>query len=306
MTVALGIDIGGTNTKIAVVGADGTVLGRASFATEGNLPFASFLQNLERQVDALLTTLGLSLSRVQGVGVGCPNTDARSGMLCDPPNLSWGTLDLVALLTQAFDRPVLVANDADVAACGEKRWGLAQGLDDFVVMTLGTGVGTGLFIGGGLHVGLAGTGAEGGHIVVEPGGRRCNCGGHGHLECYASVRGIKQTLLEWTGSSQKFRSIAQCFYDGDEVYVKAFAQTARYLGRGLATIGSLLAPQAIILAGGIAMVGESFRQQVEDKFNEQIFAPLKGRIPIQISEVAREYGAVLGAASLVFMPESLN
>ena len=226
-----------------------------------------------------------------------------TGELISPPNLGWGSIPLKKYFEDRFSLPIYLSNDANVAALGEKVWGAAKEMNDFIVVTLGTGIGTGVFVNNGLLHGHNGLGGEGGHIQIYPEGRICGCGGHGHLECYASVRGIKETVRMLTNKEYKFKEIAEGYRAGETVMVEAFRKTAKYLAIGLADMGSLFLPKAFILAGGIATIGESFREQVEMYYNQQVFLPFKNQTEILTSQIATEHGAVLGAASQVFYHE---
>jgi glucokinase len=300
MTIAVGIDIGGTNTKIGLVDQHGETLEYISFPTESDKSIDSFINNIDFSVKKLMSNHNISPSQILGVGVGCPNADARSGMLVSPPNLGWGSINLKEHLEKIFDVPVYLGNDANVAAYGENKWGAAQGMDDFIVVTLGTGIGTGIFVNGQLLLGSNGIAGEGGHLIIEPNGRPCHCGGKGHLECYGSVRGIKETVKDLTGEDLLFRDIAERFKDGDSQMKEAFRRTAEYLAIGLADMTALFSPSSFILAGGIATIGEDFCSDVKKYLDEFVFPPFKGQTEVTLSKIATEHGAVMGAASLVF------
>jgi glucokinase len=301
MEIAVGIDIGGTNTKIGLISSEGSLIGFESFPTTGPATFSEYTQKVKSTVDSLLHKNELSYEQILGIGVGAPNGNGKNGFVESPPNLKqWGTVDLVTPFKQAFNKPVKLENDANVAALGEGLWGVAKGMDDFIVVTLGTGVGTGVVVNNDLVRGVNGLAGEGGHIIIEENGRNCGCGGRGHLEIYASVKGIKMTTKEITGKDLQFREIAELYRQGDEEMEKVFKQTAHYLGKGISIMGSLFCPEAIVLAGGVATIGDHFRQQVEDVYNELVYAPFKNATKVLISSVSTGEGAVLGAASLIF------
>ncbi|MBL7666190.1 MAG: ROK family protein [Bacteriovoracaceae bacterium] len=302
MKIALGIDIGGTNTKLALVDESGKTMDYLSFSTNADQKFEFFLKNLSLHVDKLLKNH--SNIQLSGIGVGCPNVDARTGKLVSPPNLGWGNIDIQKAFEKTFKGPIFFGNDANVAALGEKIWGHGQKFTDFIVVTLGTGVGTGAFINNKLVIGGNGLATEGGHIITHDNGRKCLCGGEGHLECYASIRGIKQTVKELSGEDLKFREIAEMFKAGHPMAKQAFKLTAESLAKGLSIMGSLLAPEAFILSGGIATIGEDFLKDVKETYEKLVFPNFRKQTQIYISEIATEHGAVLGAAAQVFFHQT--
>lgn len=301
MKIAVGIDIGGTNTKIGLVNEDGELLDFNTFPTTEAKNFELYSDAVKKTVDKLLENKNLSYKDVVGVGVGAPNGNGHNGKIENPPNIKhWGTVDLVSPFKERFNLPVILENDANVAAIGEGKWGAAKNMKDYAVVTLGTGIGTGIVANGTLIRGSNGMASEGGHITIDRNGRNCGCGGRGHLEDYGSVRGIKLTAKEITGEDLSFKEISERFLSGDEQMIKVFEQTAEYLGHGTSIIGSLFAPEAIILAGGVATIGEKLRADVENSYNNLVYPPFQGQTKILISSISTAEGAVLGAASLVF------
>lgn len=301
MKIAVGIDIGGTNTKIGLVNDGGDLIHFDTFPTTGPTNFELYSDKVKEVVDNLLKERSLTYDDVLGVGVGAPNGNSHNGKIENPPNIKhWGTVDLVTPFRKRFSKKVLLENDANVAALGEGKWGVTKGMNDFVVVTLGTGIGTGIVANGSLIRGANGMASEGGHITIDKNGRNCGCGGRGHLEDYGSVRGIKLTTKEITGEDLTFKQISERFYSGEDQIIKVFEQTAEYLGHGLSIIGSLFAPEAIVLAGGVATIGEKLREDVERNYNDLVYPPFKGQTKVLISTISTAEGAVLGAASLVF------
>jgi glucokinase len=301
MSIAIGIDIGGTNTKVGLVTDEGKLVSFTSFPTTEPANFDLFTQKVHSTVHELLHQEDIAFSQVQGIGVGAPNGNAKNGFIESPPNLKqWGTVDLLTPFKDIFKCPIFLDNDANVAALGEGLWGAAQGMQDYIVITLGTGVGTGVVVNGKLVRGVNGLAGEGGHIIIESNGRNCGCGGRGHLETYASVRGIKLTVKEITGRDLQFCEIAQLYRSNDKEIHKAFEQTIFQLGKGLSIMGSLLAPEAIIIAGGVATIGESFCNGLKTVYDDLVYTPFKGATKLLISSISTGEGAVLGAASLVF------
>ncbi len=239
----------------------------------------------------MLELQGLSYQNVTGIGVGAPNGNYKTGRIESPPNLKhWGTVDLVSHFKKYFEAPVLLDNDANVAAAGEGRWGAAKGMHDFIVVTLGTGIGTGVVANGSMVRGGNGLAGEGGHIIVEPEGRICGCGGKGHLEMYGSVSGIKMTVKELLNKDMTFAQIYEAYERGDQGIFKVFEVTADTLGRGLSSMASLMAPEAFVLAGGVATIGEKFCAQVKASMNEYVYPPLRGRLTSNSLQFPRERG----------------
>lgn len=298
--VALGIDIGGTNTKMAIVNDRGEPLRQSTFPTRSLIPFPDYADEVYRE--AMKLSEGLTL---HGVGVGAPNANSTIGEIVSPVNLGWKTAPLVKEFKKRFGVDIFLENDANVAALGEKVWGAGQESDHFIVVTLGTGIGTGIISHGQLISGPTGMAGEGGHITIHPGGRPCNCGGAGHLECYASVRGLKLHVLEQTGHDLKFSEISDGFKNNDQAIKNAVRLAANDLGLGLAQMQTLFNPDLFILAGGVATIGDEFRQMVEDGLNLAAYRPFVNSSKVVLSPIATKHGAVTGAASLVFWKKPL-
>ncbi|MCP3944626.1 MAG: ROK family protein [Desulfobacteraceae bacterium] len=300
MKIAVGIDIGGTNTKIGLVDQDGSLLDFQTFPTTGPDNFNEYTNKVKKTVLSLLDGKKIDYTDIIGIGVGAPNGNGKTGCIENPPNIKhWGTVNLVTPFSKVLNKKIVLENDANVAAIGEGKWGVAKGLDHFIVVTLGTGIGSGIVSHGKLLSGSNGLASEGGHIMIEKNGRNCGCGGRGHLEDYCSVRGIKLTAKEITGEDLTFREISERFHNNDPQMVKVFEQTAEYLGHGLSIMGTLFSPEAIILAGGVATIGEKLRFDVEKNYNKFVFSAFKGTTKILVSEISTAEGAVIGAASLV-------
>lgn len=298
--VAVGIDIGGTNTKIGLVASEGRLLAFEKFPTKEAASFEDFAVQVKLVCERVLKSQNVAWKDLAGVGAGAPNGNAKTGKIESPPNLKhWGTVDLKTVFERTLNMPVKLDNDANVAALGEGKWGAARKMKDYIVVTLGTGIGTGVVANGSLVRGGNGLAGEGGHISVDPGGRLCGCGGRGHLEVYGSVRGIKITTKNKLGKDLSFARISEAFHAGDKAMADVVDETADWLGRGLAAMGSLMAPEAFILAGGVATLGERLRGQTDKALNENIYPPFKGQIKTLLSEISTGEGAVLGAASLV-------
>jgi glucokinase len=301
---AIGIDIGGTNTKLALVDRDGNLSHYSSFPTEGQNPSADFIHRVSLKIKELIEISGSE--SITGIGIGAPNAKPLEGAIVNPPNLSWKRFDLVKDLQTVFPNLVIkLENDANVAAYGEAEFGLGEEANNFIVVTLGTGIGTGIFTNGQLMAGSDHTGAEGGHITIIPDGRLCNCGGKGHFEAYASVTGIKNTAREVLGKDYLFRDLVQMLDNHEQPAIEIFNQTIYYLSLGLSSMATLFLPDRIILTGGVSAVMERFLPDIQKTFEELIFPSFKGRVPICLTQIENQYSAILGGASLVFRHREL-
>lgn len=301
MIKAIGIDIGGTNTKLGVVTSEGKILHQILFSTQEFNFFESFLNRLTLEIQNLLDLTNLTIEDIAGIGIGIPNGNYKTGNIENPTNLkSWGTQEVVAPLKKKFEIPIRLDNDANVAALGEGFFGKAKELQDFIVVTIGTGVGTGIIANGKLIRGANGMASEGGHIKISDSDRMCGCGGNGHLESFVSISGIKKTVKELTNNDYPFREIVNLFHQQDPLIDQAISVISDQLALGLSAMGCLFAPKAIILTGGITIIGDEFVKKVQQKYEELIYAPFKNVTTISLSEISKENGAILGAASLIF------
>ena len=303
MEYAVGIDIGGTNTKIGIVSEAGELIIADSIPTESDSEFSEFAHRVYEKTTALIKE---SKKEIIGIGVGAPNANSKSGCIEHPPNLNWEVENLVRPFTKKFNKPVKLENDANLSASGERLWGHGKEIDDFIVVTLGTGVGTGTYSSGHLINSFNGMATEGGHLSIKKNGRPCGCGGYGHLESYASVRGIKETVRELTGKDLKFAQILELYEAKDHSTMKAVEITADYLGYGLAQMFTLFIPKKFILAGGVSNLGADFSKLVNESFQKYAYKPFKKECEVVLSEISLKNGAILGAASLLFHGKPTN
>jgi glucokinase len=292
---AIGIDIGGTNTKIALVNNLGEVHDNEVFATKDMGPFSQYYDHLKSIINKFI-----KIKPVIGIGVGAPNANFHSGIIENPVNLDWGNVPLKRYLEEDFKIKVRLDNDANVAAIGESIFGATIGVQDFILVTLGTGVGTGIFVEGRLLRGKNGKAGEGGHLVVEANGRHCGCGGYGHLEAYASKSGIEKTAFEIFSVNKTTEEIAQLFLQDDARAKDVIHRTAFYLGFGLSQICALLNPQVIAIGGGVMNIDPELPQKIQRVLDLYSFRGIRGETKVIHSVGCREKGAVLGAGALVF------
>jgi glucokinase len=308
-----GIDIGGTNTAIGLVDASGHCVASGNVATASFESPDLLVRAAWSEVERLLAQAD-SQASLAGVGIGAPNGNYYQGTIEHAPNLRWrGVIRLVDLFRKFTSAPVVLTNDANAAAIGEGMFGAAKGLTDYIVITLGTGVGSGIVVGGELLYGHDGFAGEIGHTIVDPEGRECGCGRRGCLETYTSAGGIKRTVFELlatrkTASVFRTRSfddvsahqIAEAARAGDEIAREAFELTGKVLGLKLADAIAHTSPQAIILFGGLAQAGELIFEPTKrwmDLYTLNIFS---GKVKLLPSGLQNENVAVLGAAALVW------
>lgn len=309
----LGIDVGGTNTKVGILSPDGTVLAFTHFPSEADKDFSVFLEKLKENVRKLSRSLQ-NKYELLAVGVGAPNANMLTGMMENPPNFQWGNqVPFVEGIERTLNLPVIICNDADAAAIGEMHYGIAKNMSNFIVLTLGTGLGGGIVVNGKLVVGHTGIAGEIGHINVERSGRQCNCGLKGCLETYASVTGIRRTVFklmaDWpTPSALRDYSfheltgniITDAALQGDPIAQKAFAYTGEMLGTKLADLSALFNPEAIILAGGLTRAGSLLLEPAKQVMEARMFKSFRGKIKLLISKLEGDQPAILGAGALAW------
>ena len=309
----VGIDVGGTNTKVGILDENGNVLAFTHFPSEAQQEFSDFLKKLKENVRKLSRSLQ-NKYELQAVGVGSPNANMLTGMMENPPNFSWGDqVPFVKGIEKMLGLPVIISNDADAAAIGEMHYGAAKEMSDFIVLTLGTGLGGGIVIDRELLVGHSGIAGEIGHINVERSGRQCNCGLKGCLETYASVTGIRRTVFklmaDWPTPSPlrdySFHEltgnvITDAALQGDPIAQKAFAYTGEMLGTKLADLAALFNPEAIILAGGLTRAGTLLLEPAKKVMDKRMFKSFRGKIKLIISKLEGHQPAILGAGALAW------
>ncbi len=310
--IVLGVDIGGTNTKIGLVTKKGKVIKESAFKTGAKESFEKFITELEKQVKDLLQQAGKEYKFI-AIGIGAPNANYKSGCMEHPPNFRWGNaIPIVEKVKQTFNVPVSFTNDANAAAIGELEFGAGKGMKNFVVLTLGTGLGSGIILDGKLFQGEHGMAGEIGHISVNPEGRMCNCGLQGCLETYASVTGIKRTVFEMIAEMRddsdlrniSFNemtgiTIADAALNGDVIAKNAFQFTGNILGLKIADVVAVLDPEAIILTGGLTKAGEILLKPTKKSMEKNLFTAYKGKINLLISTMTGA-DAVRGAAALAW------
>ena len=298
---AMGIDIGGTNTKLGFVRPNGILIASTQFKTESEKGIDSFTEKLFTTFQNLLNEHALLAEQLIGIGIGAPDANSKTGMIENPNNLKWGNINIIQAIQKYFTAPIFLENDANISAIGEGLWGVAKGKKNYIVITLGTGVGTGIVINGLPYSGTSGLGGEGGHVLVVPEGRVCSCGKRGHLEAYASVTGIKKTIFEKTGQpNMSFRIVYDLFENHDKDIYPIIDEAALLLARGMSSMAALLSPDLFVISGGGANLGEHFIDLIRKYFKEEVYPAFAKDIAIELSQISTKDGAILGAASIVF------
>lgn len=301
MRQAIGIDIGGTKIAVGLVNELGQVQTERTLAMEPKLPPLATLDRIEQTIKELLAQAALRGSDLRGIGIGAPGPlDGPGGMITCPPNLpNWRQVPIVAELTYRLQVPVILANDANAAALGEKWIGAARNNDHFVCITLGTGIGAGIFLNGQLWHGASGNAAEIGHIMLNAQETTtCVCGQRGCFEWYASGTAIARQASQLLGQTVDTRTAFELYRSGQPAIVALITEVFQYIGAACVTLINLLDPEKIIIGGGVAAVGDPLFAAVRDYVGKYPLNPA-GR---QVSIVPAQLGAgagVIGAASLI-------
>ena len=308
----LGIDIGGTNTVIGIVDARGSVIASDSIKTAKH-------SKLEDYIDELYTTASRLIEnndatdKIHGIGIGAPNANYYTGIIEQGVNLPWPTpIPLARLISEKFGIPVAITNDANAAAIGEMTYGAARGLKDFIMITLGTGVGSGIVINGQMVYGHDGFAGELGHVIVKRNnGRLCGCGRTGCLEAYCSATGVARTareFLEIRNEPSSLRNLpieditSKDVYDaainGDNLAKDVFEYTGKILGEAMADMTVFSSPEAFILFGGLSKSGELLLKPLRNAMDKNMLGVFKGKPKVMLSELKEADAAVLGASAL--------
>jgi glucokinase len=311
LKLALGVDIGGTNTKYGYVDRAGQCLASASMPSEAHKPAGLFFSRLHKNSKLLLGSIPKNYE-LAGIGIGAPNANYYKSTIENPPNLDWGVVDVRAGLAKYFDVPMAVTNDAKAAAIGEMLFGAAKGMKDFIVITLGTGLGSGIVSNGQLIYGADGFAGEVGHTTVDPRGRQCGCGKRGCLEAYCSATGLCRTVQELICNTLEPSELRKMSYAdltaqmvseaalrGDRLALQAFESCGRTLGMKLADSVAHLSPEAILLCGGLASAGELIFNPAKSSLEEHLFPAFRNKVKLLPSQLEGNTG-VLGAAALIW------
>lgn len=313
MKVAVSIDIGGTNTKLALVDQNYQLLRRSQLPTLGYGSVSSYLNTVFNHIRKLASGLDRNYE-IEGIGIGTPCANTRTKMIEGAANISFlNDQPITTLFESEFGVPTQLINDGNAAALGEGIKGAAQGMSNYILITLGTGLGCGIVVEGKVAQGVRGMAGEFGHVIAQKGGRQCACGAKGCLETYTSASGLKRTVFELMADLDQesiLRSIsfeqmsAKQIYEaalkGDPIALKAFDFTGMILGEKLADLVTLFEPQAIFLTGGLASAADLFLEATIAGARKNVLPIYRSTIHILISSLAVNEAALYGAASLVF------
>ena len=308
-----GIDIGGQSSKLGIVDARGTVLAQTSIRTDTHKDVNLFIEDLCHALEKLAEKTG-GLSKVRGIGIGAPNGNYYTGTIENAVNLVWGggvAIPFAKLMRDKLEIPVALTNDANAAAVGEMTYGAARGMKNFIMITLGTGVGSGIVINGDVVYGHDGFAGELGHTTaVRYNGRLCNCGRTGCLETYASAIGVARTAKEWLESSDEpsilrgisdnitSKDVYEAASQGDKMAIRIFEFTGKKLGESFAEFVAFSAPQAIILFGGLSRAGDMILKPIVEHMNANLLHLWKNKIDVFFSQLKESDAAILGASAL--------
>lgn len=309
----IGMDMGGTNTVFGIVDARGQVIASDSIKTKKHTNFDDYIADLHEAIMRLIEGND-AVDKIQGIGIGAPNANYYTGEILNATNLPWGPcVPLAESVSRAFNGiPVAVTNDANAAALGEMTYGAARGMKDFIMITLGTGVGSGIVINGQLVYGHDGFAGELGHVIVKRNnGRVCGCGRTGCLEAYCSATGVARTAREFLEIRQEPSLLRELDIDsitskdvydaaiaGDKIAKEIFDYTGKILGEAMADMMAFSSPQAFILFGGLTKSGDLLMKPLKEAYDKNVMTTFKGKAKILISELKESDAAVLGASAL--------
>jgi glucokinase len=310
--VVTGVDIGGTNTVFGLVDRKGNIIAESRLSTASYPEITDFVSALCSSIKQLMS--GQKDYTLKGIGIGAPNANYHKGTIELAPNLAWkGIVPLAKLIKENIDLPVVVTNDANAAAMGEMIFGEAKNIKDFIVLTLGTGLGSGIVINGEMVYGHTGFAGELGHSIVVPGGRDCGCGRQGCLETYGSASGLVRTVLfmlsemkeesslrEVAPSELTAKLISEAAANNDPIALEAFDYTAEMLALGIINAVTFSSPEAVFLFGGLAQAGDILFTPVRKYVDQNIQPIFRGTVKILPSGIPESNAAVLGAAALAW------
>ena len=313
-SLVIGLDLGGTNSVFGVVDSKGEIIATTSIKTQAYPSVDQYIMESVKAIKQIAEQVG-GMEKIRAMGIGAPCGNYYKGTIEHAANLVWakGIVPLANMFVNELGMPVVVTNDAKAAAMGEMKYGVAVGMNNFVELTLGTGVGSGIVANGQLIYGFDGFAGELGHMIVEPDGRPCGCGRKGCLETYCSATGVVRTaiaMLEESSEATSVRDIATDKLTSYEVYKAAmagdtmaqevFKQTGRRIGIACANIATFLSPEAFIFFGGLAQAGELLLRPIEEAYNENVLSLYKGKARFLMSGLDGAKAAILGASAIAW------
>ncbi|MBM3432032.1 MAG: ROK family protein [Bacteroidetes bacterium] len=313
--LAIGIDIGGTNTKFGVVDRNGHILEQGRTLTNDKSTPQDFIEDLFTKIKPMIERAG-GKEKFAGIGVGAPNGNFYTGNIEYAANLKWrGIIPFASMISDRFGMRVKLTNDANAAAMGEMMYGAARGMKHFITITLGTGVGSGIVIDGKIVLGHDGFAGELGHTIIRPGGRlHKGTGIRGPLEAYASATGMRETALEMLANQSDTPSLmrelkpeditSQSVFDaavkGDKIAQEVFAFTGQLLGEALANFVMFSSPEGIVLFGGVTKAGDMILNPTRQAMEANLVQVFKNKVKLMFSELKEADAAILGASALIW------
>ncbi|MEJ7736558.1 MAG: ROK family protein [Chitinophagaceae bacterium] len=312
--LAIGVDVGGTGTKFGIVDRNGNILFSGEISTRSHEEVEGFIDELHKHLNPFIIKAG-GPGRMKGIGMGAPNGNFYSGTVEYAPNLPWkGIIPLAKLTADKFKLPVVLTNDANAAAIGENMYGAAQGMKDFIMITLGTGVGSGIVANGKLVYGHDGFAGELGHTIIIPNGRlHKGTGKFGSLESYASATGVRLTTLEMLENSREdsllrntppdlidSKAVYEAAIQGDKLAKEIFEFTGKILGLALANFVMFSSPEAVILFGGLTKAGDLILKPTQENMEANLIQIFQNKVKILVSHLKEADAAILGASALVW------
>ncbi len=311
----VGIDIGGTNTVFGIVDARGSVLATSSIKTQKHVFLEDYIKELYQELSKLIKD-NTDISKIKGIGIGAPNANYFTGNIEQAPNLPWkGIIPFAKKMNEKFDLPVAITNDANAAAIGEMIYGAARGMKDFIMITLGTGVGSGIVSNGSLVYGNDGFAGELGHTTMRRNnGRLCGCGLTGCLEAYASATGVARSACEFLETQKDVKSrlrdipaeeitskdVFDAAVAGDKLAQDVFTFTGQILGEAFADFVKFSSPEAIIMFGGLSKAGELLLRPIRESMEKNLMPIFRDKVKLLFSELKESDAAVLGASALAW------
>ena len=307
----IGLDLGGTNSEFGIVDQNANIVPSTRVKTAGHGDINQYVDDCVEALKPIIEQVG-GIEKIHAMGIGAPNGNYYTGCIEFAPNLPWkGNIPLAQLFSDRLGVPVRLTNDANAAAMGEMQYGVAKGMQNFIMITLGTGVGSGIVCNGQMVLGCDGMAGELGHVIVERNGRQCGCGRRGCLECYCSATGIARTareIIEKTDKPTSLRNIpldqidglaiTLAARDGDPVALEIFEYTGRILGEACANFAAFSSPEAFVFFGGLSKAGDLIMNPIKRAYEENVLTVFKGKAKLLVSELDGAGAAVLGASAL--------
>lgn len=312
----IGLDLGGTNSVFGIVDEKGNIVAETTVKTQGYANAKQYLYACMTALNAIINKVG-GIETINSMGIGAPNGNIRSGCIEYAPNIAWahnGAVPLAQMFSERLNGiNVKITNDANTAALGEMKYGAAKGMKDFIVLTLGTGVGSGIVCNGQLVVGCDGNAGELGHVIVErENGRLCGCGRRGCLETYCSATGVVRTTKQFLAETDEHSvlrtlkteeitsyDVAKAAEGGDALAKRIFEYTGTIMGKACADMAAFSSPEAFIFFGGLSKAGRLLLDPIEKAYNENVMPVFKGKAQFMLSAIDGAGASVLGAASII-------